>query len=307
MKCCDEYLLGSILDVWTYEQIVLANGIANSIYSFEYEGESIKFPCGRWQIDFLMMLKDMGIHYTELSFEEVESMHSYEDIIILVPKEFLRYGEKIRWNHIQIATVYTAFQIKECCGDQYVLSLPGPYGDIQEKIGGDLLKKIRQLKVVPFESGLRIIKISKKLYDLRIIDSMKENLMLCRENAYRKKERYECFSGPQFYVEFEKCVAEFFEAGSLTSIDRVKSHIFISTLNAGGEGFFRGSFFKQYLKYKNKGDKDLEPEIQNEICMLICLWNEICRKLRMAEKEEMNQKFKEPVFDMIQLVREKEM
>ena len=125
MICCDEYLLGKLSQHLSYEDLVLANGFANSMRTFSYGGVKIRFPCGRWDIDFLNVLNALDVKYQIRKVSDLPKCTCYDHLIALVPKEFLENWKKLKRNVIQIGLVYSAFQIIGCDGEYIRLQLSG--------------------------------------------------------------------------------------------------------------------------------------------------------------------------------------
>lgn len=88
MICCDEYLLGKMSYLLSYEDLVLANGIANSMRSFSYGGMEIRFPCGRWNVDFRNLLEAMHIAWQNRTVSDLLRSTCFDRFIVLAPKEF---------------------------------------------------------------------------------------------------------------------------------------------------------------------------------------------------------------------------
>ena len=96
MICCDEYLLGKMSHHLSYEDLVLANGIANSMRSFSYGGMEIRFPCGRWNVDFRNLLESMHIAWQNRTVSDLLRSTCFDRFIVLAPKEFLEDFQKLK-------------------------------------------------------------------------------------------------------------------------------------------------------------------------------------------------------------------
>lgn len=187
MICCDEYLLGKMSHHLSYEDLVLANGIANSMRSFSYGGMEIRFPCGRWNVDFRNLLESMHIAWQNRTVSDLLRSTCFDRFIVLAPKEFLEDFQKLKTDVTQIAVVYSAFQITECDGQQIRLQLSG--GDGGEKITLPIyqLKVLENLSAVPGGNGLKIVEIAEKqsyisreMIRKNMVDSL-QNCLIDRE------------------------------------------------------------------------------------------------------------------------------
>ena len=285
MICCDKYLIGKMSHHLSYEDLVLANGIANSMRSFSYGGMEIRFPCGRWNVDFRNLLESMHIAWQNRTVSDLLRSTCFDRFIVLAPKEFLEDFQKLKTDVTQIAVVYSAFQITECDGQQIRLQLSG--GDGGEKITLPIyqLKVLENLSAVPGGNGLKIVEIAEKQsYISRemIRKNMVDSLQNCLIDREYEKEGCHCISGPAFYDLFEKSIYDLYEMGGSQAVSRVRRHIFISSLNTGGEAFFRGAFFYWSMKRQLRANRN-SKKYSERMELLVALWNELCRKMRFWE------------------------
>lgn len=107
MYSCDNLLLSKMLKDGSYKELSLANGIANNIRTINYGNVEIDFPDGRGYIDYTYILKKNNIQYETISIKELKKLNDYTNIIILIPKEFLDYQEKIN-------TIKAEYTITNC-------------------------------------------------------------------------------------------------------------------------------------------------------------------------------------------------
>lgn len=305
MICCDEYLFGKISHNLSYEDLVLANGLANSIRSFSYCGTEVQFPCGRWNIDFLNILNDMHIEYRVRKVSDLLDCSCFNHFIVLVPKEFLTNFKKLNLEVVQIGIVYSAFQIVEREGKNFQLRLSWNGNTENITMSIEQLKILETLKTRPLGNTLKIIEVQENEYGGSkkiVFEKMVENLKKCLVTCASEYEGCHCVSGPLFYDLFVQSIHSMSEMDSKSISSRVCRHLFVSSLNAGGEAFFRSAFFNWYVKYRMPFG-NIPKSYLEKIEWLIKLWHELCRKMRFWKAGNYAKEKVPELVDLIQQIK----
>lgn len=285
MKSCDKLLCSNVLKYITYDDMTLFNGIANKLRCFEYAKQNIYFPDGRGYIDFTELLSKMEIPYEILSIDQLRHCKDVSDILFFAPKEILDNIEIIKNNVTGIYIVYSAFFIKKITKSSIVLCIEDYKFRYEKKLTFYELENISKLSSKPLDYTFKIIRIdrNKKLDKSLLLGSLKNSLADFLEDSIELTEGIKCIKGPLFYDTMGNALSEILY-DSTEKESRIKLFIFSSTLNAGGEAFYRYDFLKSILSIDIKGkNKDIDYAIDT-LEIVKKMWYELARILRFAQK-----------------------
>lgn len=287
MYSCDNLLLSKMLKDGSYKELSLANGIANNIRTINYGNVEIDFPDGRGYIDYTYILKKNNIQYETISIKELKKLNDYTNIIILIPKEFLDYQEKINRGVTQLVIVYSAFMVKGINDNKIMLDLvENRWSNYYRELPVDYLEMLEKISTKPLGQLIKVLLIKQKSLKFTIEDiksKIRQNAVKCLNNSEIMLENTRCISGIQFYSLMKKKIIELSQMDIKNSKNKVAIYIFASALNAGGAAFYRRDYANalvegQYLPCKQN--------LFVKECFDKCIksWEELQRIVRFLQK-----------------------
>ena len=290
MYSCDNLLVSQIIKWKTYGNLSLMNGISNNFRVFRYSDKEIAFPDGRGYIDYTISLDLQGIAYELLSIDDLELIKQFEDIIVLIPKDYLEtFGKKINFKVTQVAVVYSAFKIDSLKNGDITLSFANnSVYSYQKMISIAYLKELARVNIKPLDFVFKIILLKKEKDEFtskQIKSLIRKNVGRCLTNSWCELEGTECFSGIQFYRLLEDQIINIINSDISKTSNRVCMHIFASALNAGGSALFRRDFTEALFESKYL-DNICNVEVNKYLTNAISAWDELCRIMRFFQKGE---------------------
>ncbi len=284
MKSCDKLVCSKMLKNITYDDMTLFGGIANNLRYFEYEKQNIYFPDGRGYVDFTKLLSSMEVNYEILSVSQLSQYKDAKNIVVFVPKEILDNMEIMKNNVTGIYLVYSAFFVKKIKKDSLVLCIEYDKFTYERELKFSELDMISKYKSKPLNYVVKIIRIdvNKQNDKSLLISTLKHNLTDFINISRELSEGSICIKGPVFYDNMEDVLKKLLYNQSKEN--RIKLFIFSSTLNAGGEAFYRHDFLESILSYNLMGkNKDIDCAI-DMLVVVQKMWYELARILRFAQK-----------------------
>lgn len=287
MYSCDNLLLSKMLNDSSYKELSLANGIANIMRTIDYGDAEIDFPDGRGYVDYTYILDKHNIQYETVSIAELRKIKNHSNIIILMPKEYLDYQEKINKNVTQLVIVYSAFMVKGIIDNKIILDLvENRWSNYSRELAIDYLEMLERIPTKPLERLVKVLVIKQTSLNFtyeELVNRIRENATQCLCDSEFVLENTKCVSGIQFYSLVEKKIIELSKVDIGISKNRIAIFIFASALNAGGAAFYRRDFASAlieggYLAYKDTS------YISECFDISIKAWEELQRIVRFLQR-----------------------
>ena len=310
MYSCDNLLLSKIMSNSSYEELALANGITNNIRTVNYGDAEIDFPDGRGYLDYTYVLDKHNMQYEIISISELIQLKEYSKVIVLVPKEYLDYEDKLNIHVTQLAIIYSAFEIKWIKGNKIMLNLvENRWFDYSKELSIDYLKMLEKILAKPLGFLLKVILLKRKTRKFtreEIKVKIRENVNNCIYNTETMKENTKCIAGVQFYSLLGKKIIELSKLDTETSKNRVKIFTFSSTLNAGSSAFYRRDFANALIGGEYILSKD-KLYIRDCFDKAIRAWEELQRIVRFLQNGDKQYIGDEKIYNLLRDIEKNEM
>lgn len=256
MKACDVELLSEICKNIGYDDLILSAGLSSAIGEFTYADSSIAFPIGRPFICLTALMDRLEIPYETVDVKTMMNLKSFDDVIILLPKEILNLDDKRSLMMIKnIFITYSAYMIDRVDINKQLifLKLAGNQKNFKNQLSFEDLLLIEKTVSLPLGSTILLLRILNTEYVLKtdtVVDMMLNHGISNLNNRVTLKEGCTWIEGVQFYSLFEEKIVDILNSNlkDLSSKQRVTSHIFFSCMRSGTVDFFRRGFAEALKK-----------------------------------------------------------